>query len=200
VQPLKRRYLPNSADWVRHGNRGKPRSGALGQPLCQRVLALACGKYAGFNDSHLRQKLVENEGLSLSRESVRRILRKAKRRRSRSLIFVLCPAPSTWLVVSAFVVSGWSPRITPWPGQEKFFSFLRSPPAAALAGKVVELSHQLDGSLRFYSGQQLLLTLQRPLEELVEPKPAILSSALKRRPKPPRIYTLGGRPALSAAT
>jgi transposase len=135
VQRLKRRYLPNSADWVRHGNRGKPRSWALGQPLCQRVLALACGKYAGFNDSHLRQKLVENEALSLSRESVRRILRKAKRRRSRSLIFVLCPAPSTWLAVSAFVISGWSPRITPWPGQEKFFSFLRSPPAAAWLAK-----------------------------------------------------------------
>jgi hypothetical protein len=39
-----------------------------------------------------------------------------------------------------------------------------------------------------------------PLEELIEPKPAVLSSALKRKSKPPRIYNLGGRPALSAAT
>jgi hypothetical protein len=70
----------------------------------------------------------------------------------------------------------------------------------SLAGKVVELSHQLDGSLRFYLGAQLLLTCQRPLQELIEPKPAILSSALKRKSKPPRIYNLGGRPALSAAT
>jgi hypothetical protein len=70
----------------------------------------------------------------------------------------------------------------------------------SLAGKIVELSHQLDGSLRFYLGQQLLLTRQRPLQELMEPKPAILSSALKRKSKPPRIYNLGGRPALSAAT
>jgi len=79
VQRLKRRYQPNSADWVRHGNCGKPRSWALDPLLCQRVLDWARGKYAGFNDSHLRQKLVEKEGLSLSRESVRRILRKAKR-------------------------------------------------------------------------------------------------------------------------
>jgi hypothetical protein len=56
------------------------------------------------------------------------------------------------------------------------------------------------GSLRFYLGQQLLLTQQRPLQELIEPKPAVLSSALKRKSKPPRIYNLGGRPALSAAT
>jgi hypothetical protein len=49
-------------------------------------------------------------------------------------------------------------------------------------------------------GQQLLLTQQRPLQELIEPKPAVLSSALKRKSKPPRIYNLGGRPALSAAT
>jgi hypothetical protein len=74
------------------------------------------------------------------------------------------------------------------------------PSRHSLAGKVAELSHQLDGSLRFYFGQQLLLTRQRPPRELIEPKPAILSSALKRKPKPPRIYNLGGRPALSAAT
>src|SRR5436305_3889077 len=66
VQRLKRRYRPDSVDWVRHGNRGKPRTWALDRSLRQRVLALATAKYAGFNDSHLRQKLVENEGLTLS--------------------------------------------------------------------------------------------------------------------------------------
>ena len=85
-----------------------------------------------------------------------------------------------------------------WAGE--VFQLPPLPSRHSLAGKVVELSHQLDGSLRFYFGQQLLLTLQRRLQELVEPKPAVLSSALKRRPKPPRIYNLGGRPALSAAT
>ncbi|MGC2473828.1 MAG: hypothetical protein WA485_05805, partial [Candidatus Sulfotelmatobacter sp.] len=42
--------------------------------------------------------------------------------------------------------------------------------------------------------------VQRPLRELVEPKPALLTSALKRKPKMPRIYNLGGRPALAATT
>jgi transposase len=384
VQRLKRRYQPNSADWVRHGNRGKPRSCALEPDLRQRVLELAVGKYAGFNDSHLRQKLVENEGLTLSRESVRRILRKAKRpspqkrrprpyrsrrlRRPRFGMMLLTDASRhDWLegrgprltligfqddatsrVVAArfqlepenatgyfrclhtlLTTCGiplslyrdrhgifqrndphWSrqeelagqqfptqvgraleelgiqqiPAHSPqakgrierlWrtfqdrliselrlaqaatleqanrvlavfltdfnrrfavPAAESASDFRRLPhrfdlprclsfryqrvvagdntvawagevfqlPALpsrhSLAGKVVELSHQLDGSLRFYLGQQLLLTLQRPLAELVEPKPAILSSALKRKSKPPRIYNLGGRPALSAAT
>ncbi len=38
---------------------------------------LARGKYAGFNDSHLHEKLTEVEGLVLRRPSVRRILREA---------------------------------------------------------------------------------------------------------------------------
>jgi hypothetical protein len=54
--------------------------------------------------------------------------------------------------------------------------------------------------LYFYLDQQLVLTLQRPLRELAEPKPAVFSSSLKRKPKMPRIYNLGGRPALAATT
>jgi hypothetical protein len=40
---------------------------------------LAEGKYVGFNDSHLTEKLREEEGMELSRETVRRILRGAGR-------------------------------------------------------------------------------------------------------------------------
>jgi hypothetical protein len=43
----------------------------------RRVLALARSKYAGFNDHHLCEKLGEVEGLSLSRETLRRLLRAA---------------------------------------------------------------------------------------------------------------------------
>jgi len=50
---------------------------ALPAALRQTILQLARGKYPGFNDSHLRQKLHSQEHLSLSRESVRRILRAA---------------------------------------------------------------------------------------------------------------------------
>ena len=80
VQRLKRNYQPDSADWVQHRNRGRIMPWRLDPALRQRVVELAKGKYAGFNDSHLHQKLVECEGLHLSRESVRRILRGAKLR------------------------------------------------------------------------------------------------------------------------
>ncbi|MBI3484611.1 MAG: helix-turn-helix domain-containing protein [Acidobacteria bacterium] len=78
VQRWKRRYQPDSAAWVQHGNRGRPKPWALDPALRQRVLELARGKYAGFNDSHLHNKLVEQEELNLSRETLRRILRRAK--------------------------------------------------------------------------------------------------------------------------
>src|ERR1700722_3384809 len=78
VQRLKRRYRPDSVAWVHHGNRGRPMPWAL--PAAQRgmILELARGKYVGFNDCHLCQKLHSEEHLSVSRESVRRILRRAK--------------------------------------------------------------------------------------------------------------------------
>ena len=38
-------------------------------------MELAKGKYAGFNDSHLTEKLVEVEKMAVRRETVRRILR-----------------------------------------------------------------------------------------------------------------------------
>ena len=79
VQRLKRRYRPDSVAWVHHGNRGRPMPWALPASVRQTVLRLARGKYAGFNDSHLCQKLQTEENLVLSRESVRRILRRAKR-------------------------------------------------------------------------------------------------------------------------
>jgi transposase len=78
VQRLKRRYRPDSVDWVRHGNRGRPMPWALPLPQKQLILTLARGKYQGFNDSHLAEKLRAEENLSVSRETVRRILRAAQ--------------------------------------------------------------------------------------------------------------------------
>jgi len=78
VQRLKRRYRPDSVAWVHHGNRGRPTSWALPAALRRTILELAGGKYQGFNDSHLCQKLHSEEHLSVSRETVRRILRRAK--------------------------------------------------------------------------------------------------------------------------
>jgi hypothetical protein len=39
-----------------------------------------------------------------------------------------------------------------------------------------------------------------PLEEHAERRPAPITRAQKRKPSMPRIYNLGGRPALAAVT
>ena len=78
VQRLKRRYRPDSVGWVQHGNRGRSMPWAVSLPQKQLILNLARGKYRGFNDSHLAEKLRDEEDLALSRETVRRILRAAK--------------------------------------------------------------------------------------------------------------------------
>src|SRR5271157_3757812 len=78
VQRLKRRYQPDSIAWVQHGNRGRSMPWAVSLPQQQLILRLARGKYQGFNDSHLTEKLRAEENLSVSRETVRRLLRAAK--------------------------------------------------------------------------------------------------------------------------
>jgi transposase len=77
------------------------------------------------------------------------------------------------------------------------------PPLPAQRGyarETVELSHQLDGTLHIFRGDQLLRTLPVPLEEHAERRPAPLTTAQKRKNPRPRIYNLGGRPALAAVT
>src|ERR1019366_7773225 len=81
-------YRPDSLDWVQHGNRGRCMPWAVSIPQKQLILSLARGKYQGFNDSHLAEKLRGEENFAISRETVRRILRAAKlaspqKRRSR---------------------------------------------------------------------------------------------------------------------
>ena len=78
VQRLKRRYQPDSIGWVQHGNRGRSMPWAVSVPQKQLILTLARGMYQGFNDSHLTEKLLAEENLTVSRETVRRILRAAK--------------------------------------------------------------------------------------------------------------------------
>src|SRR3990167_2169398 len=58
-----------------HGNRGRHCSWKLSEKSVKRIVELARGKYRGFNDHHLSEKLGEEEGIKLSREKVRRILR-----------------------------------------------------------------------------------------------------------------------------
>jgi transposase len=60
-----------------HGNRGRRPAHALAPEIRQRVVELAQGRYAGFNDQHLVEKLAEVEQLVLGRTTVRQILRAA---------------------------------------------------------------------------------------------------------------------------
>lgn len=77
VKRLKQRYKAAQVDWVRHGNEGRPKPWGLSQAQREQIQELATSKYTGFNDSHLTEKLNEVEGIEVSRETVRRLLRKA---------------------------------------------------------------------------------------------------------------------------
>jgi len=72
---VKARVSKVGAKGVVHGNRGRPCKRKLKEKTVKRVLELARGKYQGFNDHHLTEKLEEQEKIKLSREKVRRILR-----------------------------------------------------------------------------------------------------------------------------
>jgi len=76
IKRLKKRMREDGEAALAHANRGRPSSRRLSDALRQRILQLSRGTYAGFNDHHLCEKLVEREGFSLSRETLRRLLRK----------------------------------------------------------------------------------------------------------------------------
>ena len=77
VKRLKARYRQAGAAALAHASRGRPSPRRLPQPVRQRILRLARSTYAGFNDHHLCEKLTQQEGFSLSRETLRRLLRSA---------------------------------------------------------------------------------------------------------------------------
>ena len=384
VQRLKQRYRPDSIAWAQHGNRGRSMPWAVSIPQKQLILSLARGKYQGFNDSHLSEKLRAEENLSVSRETVRRLLRAAQlpspqKRRPRQYRARRLPRPrfgmmaltdasrhdwlegrgpqltligfqddatsqilaahfqleaentlgylralhtmitshgiplslyrdrhsifqrndAHWTVAEQLAgkqtptqlgraleelgiqqIPAYSPQAKgrierAWRTcQDRLVSELRlarattvqqanavldrfcadynqrfaRPPADAArdfrslprrfdlarclslryqrvvaadhtltlgahaialpplpakrgyAGETVELSHQLDGTLRVYRGDALLLAQPLPLQEHAERRPAPRTTAQKPKPKMPRIYNLSGRPALAAVT
>jgi transposase len=77
IQRLKVRYRQGGAAALAHASRGRPSHRRLPQRVRARIVQLARTRYAGFNDHHLSEKLVELEGFSLSRETLRRLLRSA---------------------------------------------------------------------------------------------------------------------------
>src|SRR5258708_12830881 len=57
-------------------NGGGPSNRRLPDAVRERIVQLSRTTYAGFNDHHLCEKLVEREGFALGRETLRRLLRK----------------------------------------------------------------------------------------------------------------------------
>ena len=74
-QRLKQRFRAAGAAALRHAGRGRPSPRRLAAGLCGQVQALLRDRYAGFNDTHVTEKLREQHGLVISRESVRRLRR-----------------------------------------------------------------------------------------------------------------------------
>src|ERR1700675_4255867 len=77
VKRLKSRLRQGGEAALAHASRGRPSPRRLPDRVRDRILHLARTTYAGFNDHHLCEKLVEKEGFSLARETLRRLLRSA---------------------------------------------------------------------------------------------------------------------------
>jgi transposase len=76
IKRLKKRMREAGEAALAHANRGRPSRRRLSAAVREQLVQLARTKYAGFNDHHLCEKLVEREGFSLSRETLRRLLRR----------------------------------------------------------------------------------------------------------------------------
>jgi transposase len=72
---IKARVKKQGVQGVVHGNRGRPCKRKVKEKDVKRIVELAKGKYRGFNDHHLSEKLREEEKIKFSREKIRRILR-----------------------------------------------------------------------------------------------------------------------------
>ena len=82
---LKKKLKALGAKGLIHGNRGRPSPRALSRELVTRIIELSQKTYTTFNDTHFTEKLNELEGITVSRDTVRRLRRangiKPKRRR-----------------------------------------------------------------------------------------------------------------------
>ena len=77
TQRLRKKVRAGGAKGVIHGNAGRAPKHKTAKLVRDRVVALWRERYAGFNDQHFTEKLAEVEGLQLSRQTIRRLLRGA---------------------------------------------------------------------------------------------------------------------------
>src|SRR5262245_15111894 len=77
VKRLRRKMKRGGVEALVHGNRGKAAWNKTTLEKREKIIDLAGGRYHGFNDTHLTEKLKEKEKIALSRPTVRRLLRAA---------------------------------------------------------------------------------------------------------------------------
>jgi transposase len=77
VKRLRRKMKCGGVEALVHGNRGKAAWNKTTLEKREKIIDLAGGRYHGFNDTHLTEKLKEKEKIALSRPTVRRLLRAA---------------------------------------------------------------------------------------------------------------------------
>ena len=77
LQRLHKAFAEEGVAGLVHGNRGRPAHNTIDAAIAARMVELAVNKYQGFNHQHLTEMLAENEGIKLSRPTVRRILLQA---------------------------------------------------------------------------------------------------------------------------
>jgi transposase InsO family protein len=77
MKRLRRKLKERGVKGLLHGNRDKAPWNKTASEKIKQVLELARGRYRGFNDAHLTEKLREKEKIVLSRPTVRTILRQA---------------------------------------------------------------------------------------------------------------------------
>jgi transposase len=74
VRRLVAKYRNGGASAVQHGNRGRQPVHTIGRDVRQRIVALAQSSHPSPNPQQLSRLLAEQDGLNVSRSSVRRIL------------------------------------------------------------------------------------------------------------------------------
>lgn len=77
MKRIRKRVRRQGAAALVHGNAGRSPRHRTPEEIRKHVVELRRGKYTGFNDQHFTEKLVEVEGIEISRSSVRRMLRAA---------------------------------------------------------------------------------------------------------------------------
>src|SRR5499433_1836110 len=88
---IKARVTKRGAKGVVHGNRGRPCKHKTKEKEVKRVVELAKGKYQGFNDRHLTEKLVEQEKLENKHRSRR------ERKAAEGMMLQVDGSPHHWL-------------------------------------------------------------------------------------------------------